>query len=168
MCGSPWVNNTKNSKMLNVCICGRIIVVFFLFIVEYWLELHTWKLCVLLTIPMLHRLERTGEHDTRCWIFVVFCGNLLLCSVAIFTDCWLWALSLSLCYCYTGLLNARRWIFVLFCGNPFFFSLYRSVSGSLGEERTCVWCGVGGVCDARGWPIWKISYTFFLSLRFFK
>ena len=166
MCGSPWVNNTKNSKMLNVCVCGRIIVVFFLFIVEYWLELHTWKLCVLLTIPMLHRLERTGEHDTRCWIFVVFCGNLLLCSVAIFTDCWLWALSLSLCYGYTGLLNTRRWIFVLFCGNPLFFIVQVSKwKSGRGEDLYLRWCWGCLWCKR---PIWKISYTFFLSLRFFK
>ena len=98
-----------------------------LFIAEYWLELHTCKLCVLLTIPMLHKLERTSEHNTRWWIFVIFCGNPLLCSIAVsLTPDWALSLSLmpSLGDGYTGLLNKEKvniyiyiyiYIFVLFC-----------------------------------------------------
>ena len=66
--------------MLNVCLWLNYSA-FFLFIAEYWLELHTCKLCVLLTIPVVHKLERTSEQDTR-WIFVLFCGNPLFCSIA--------------------------------------------------------------------------------------
>ena len=132
MCGSPGVIDTKNSKMLNVFVCGQIIVSFPHFI---RLELYTCKLvpstsklCVLLTIPMLHR---------RGLVNMIWDGEYLLWQPSplfhsYLADSWLWALSLSLlpslgdgC---TGLLNMRRWIFVLFCGNPLFCSIASSLT----------------------------------------
>ena len=78
-----------------VCVCVVELKYFFPFMAEYWPELHTYKLVLStskLCAPISCFTRWRGLMNTtwdlvfcgkRRWIFVLFCGNLLFCSIAI-------------------------------------------------------------------------------------
>ena len=84
--GSPGVVNTKNSEILNVCVCLWLNLVFFPFIAEYLPELHTCKLvpsasklCV--PISCFTRWRGLVTHEIQCFVTILSCSTVRLQSL---------------------------------------------------------------------------------------